>query len=97
MRKLQKEPSDSLRQTIRAAGQRATYPFRQRTLKKLDEDVDEFCDDVSMALQALQLKEHQNTRRRTIQIDWRRSSDSSKIIEGLLCYRVNRVGGGYGS
>ena len=61
VRKLQKEPSHTLIQTIRAVGRRAAYPFRQSTLKKLDEDVDEFRDNVSMALQALQLKEHQNT------------------------------------
>ena len=61
VQKLQKEPVDTLMQTIRATGRRASYPFRQSTLKKLDEDVDEFRDNVSMALQALQLKEHQNT------------------------------------
>lgn len=61
VRKLQKEPVDTLGQTIKAAGLRAAYPFRQSTLKKLDEDVNKFRDNVSMALQALQLKEHQNT------------------------------------
>lgn len=61
VRKLQKDPKDSLGQTIRATGRRVTYPFRQSTLKKLDEDIDEFRDNVSIALQALQLKEHQNT------------------------------------
>jgi ankyrin repeat domain-containing protein 50 len=61
MRKLQKEPAVTFVKTIRAAGRRAACPFRQSTLKKLDEDVDEFRDNVSMALQVLQLKEHQNT------------------------------------
>ena len=61
VRKLQKEPADTFIQKVRTAGRRATYPFRQSTLKKLDEDVDEFRDNISMALQALQLKEHQNT------------------------------------
>lgn len=50
VRKLQKEPADSFIQTVRAAGRRASYPFRQRTLKKLDEYVDEFRNIVSMAL-----------------------------------------------
>ena len=61
VQKLQKEPADTFVQSIRAVGRRAAYPFRQSTLKKLDEDVDEFRDNVSIALQALQLKEHQNT------------------------------------
>ena len=61
VQKLQKEPADSFVQFTRAVGRRAAYPFRQSTLKKLDEDVDEFRDNVSIALQALQLKEHQNT------------------------------------
>ena len=60
VRKLQKEPPDTLIQAARATGRRAAYPSRQSTLKKLGEDVDEFRDNVSIALQALQLKEHQN-------------------------------------
>jgi len=59
--KFKKEPKDDWKKKIAAAGRRAAYPFRRSTLEKLDEDVDDFRDNLSLALQALQLKDHQNT------------------------------------
>lgn len=38
----------------RTAGRRLAYPFRQSTLQKLDEDVDELCAHLTLALQVLQ-------------------------------------------
>jgi ankyrin repeat domain-containing protein 50 len=61
VQKLKKEPADTWIKTVSAAGRRAAYPFRQSTLKKLEEDGDEFGHNLSVALEALQLKEHQNT------------------------------------
>ncbi|KAK5102777.1 hypothetical protein LTS08_003577 [Lithohypha guttulata] len=61
VRKFQKEPTTNVTTAIRAAGRRAAYPFRKGTLAKLDEDVGAFRENLSIALQALQLKEHQNT------------------------------------
>ncbi|KAF9780665.1 hypothetical protein IL306_000013 [Fusarium sp. DS 682] len=39
---------------LRAAGRRIAYPFRQSTLQKLDEDVDDFVSCLSLAMQLLQ-------------------------------------------
>lgn len=48
---------------MRAVGRRAAYPFRKGTLAKLDEDDSAFNENLNIALQALHLKEHQNTQR----------------------------------
>lgn len=60
-RKFQKEPTDDWKKKAVSVGRRAAYPFRRSTLEKLGEDVDNFRDNLSTGLQALQLKEHQNT------------------------------------
>jgi ankyrin repeat domain-containing protein 50 len=39
----------------------AAYPFRQSTLQKLDEDISEIRDNLSLALEVLQLRDHKNT------------------------------------
>ena len=44
--------------TIKRAGRRATYPFRQSTLLKLDEDIKYIRANISFALDALQLKDN---------------------------------------
>lgn len=38
----------------RTAGRRLAYPFRQSTLQKLDDDIDEICASLTLALQVLQ-------------------------------------------
>lgn len=60
-RKFQKEPTDDWGKKVVSVGRRAAYPFRRSTLEKLGEDVDNIHDNLSTGLQALQLKEHQNT------------------------------------
>lgn len=62
VQKFRKEPATDASTAIRAVGRRAAYPFRKGTLAKLDEDVGAFRENLSIALQALHLKEHQNTR-----------------------------------
>lgn len=61
VRKLKKEPTDTLAKAVKAIGRQAAYPLRRSTLVKLDEDVGAFRDNLSMAMQVLQLKEHRNT------------------------------------
>lgn len=39
---------------VRVTGRRLAYPFRQSTLQKLDEDIDEICANLTLALQVLQ-------------------------------------------
>lgn len=43
---------------VKVAGRRATYPFRQSTLQKLDEDIGEIRGNLSSALDVLQLKDN---------------------------------------
>ncbi|KAL4778820.1 hypothetical protein BJX76DRAFT_362362 [Aspergillus varians] len=54
--KFQKEPTASLKHRIQGAGRRATYPFRKSTLQKLEEDIAEIREHLSLALDVLQLK-----------------------------------------
>ena len=63
VQKCQKLPDDTLKGGIKDVGRRAAYPFRRSTLEKLDEDVSDFHDNLSMALKALELEAHQNTQR----------------------------------
>jgi hypothetical protein len=58
VRKFEKEPAASLSKTIRASGRSIAYPFRKSTLIKLAEDVDEFGNNLALALQVLQVKDH---------------------------------------
>ena len=45
---------------IKRVGRRATYPFRQSTLQKLDEDIKDIRTNISSALDALQLNDNKN-------------------------------------
>ncbi len=51
--------SNGIKTAVRVAGRRATYPFRQSTLQKLDEDISEIRANLSSALDVLQLKDTQ--------------------------------------
>lgn len=51
--KLKGESTDGIRATARTAAYRATYPFRQGTLQKLDEAINEIVRHLSLALQLL--------------------------------------------
>ncbi|RMZ86570.1 hypothetical protein DV736_g6204, partial [Chaetothyriales sp. CBS 134916] len=59
--KFKNEPADDWRKKAVVVGRRAAYPFKRSTLEDLGDDVSDFRDNLSIALQALQLKEHQNT------------------------------------
>ena len=55
--KLEGESRAGISAAARTAACRATYPFRQSTLQKLDEDIDEIVSHLSLALQLLELKD----------------------------------------
>ncbi|EXJ88027.1 hypothetical protein A1O1_04954 [Capronia coronata CBS 617.96] len=59
--KFKNVPADDWRKKAVVVGRRAAYPFKRSTLEDLGDDVNDFRDNLSIALQALQLKEHQNT------------------------------------
>lgn len=48
---------DGIKGTIKASSRRVAYPFRQSTFQKLDEDIQEIRDNLSVALDALHLGE----------------------------------------
>lgn len=59
--KFKKEPAADIKRILVVAGRRGAYPFRRSTFEKLHEDVNDFHHNLSIILQALDLKEHQNT------------------------------------
>ncbi|KAJ5781180.1 hypothetical protein N7457_006340 [Penicillium paradoxum] len=54
--KFVKDPNANLKGRIQIAGRRAAYPFRKSTLEKLEEAIAEIREDLSIALDVLQLK-----------------------------------------
>lgn len=54
--KFYKDSAASLKDRVKVAGRRATYPFRKSTLLKLEEDVSDIRKNLSFALDVLQLK-----------------------------------------
>ena len=57
--KFSKPSSTGVKAAVKAAGRRGTYPFRQSTLQKLDEDIGEIRANLSFALNVLQLDDTQ--------------------------------------
>jgi ankyrin repeat domain-containing protein 50 len=60
--KFKDNSEDGIRATARTAARRVAYPFRQSTLQKLEEDVDETISHLSLALQGLQVADIGNIR-----------------------------------
>lgn len=56
--KFSKATSNGIKAVVKVAGRQATYPFRQSTQQKLDEDIRQLCDNLSVALSVLQLKDN---------------------------------------
>lgn len=54
--KFRKDSATGYKGRIRVAGRRAAYPFRKSTLQKLEEDVCEIRENLSFALDVLQLR-----------------------------------------
>ncbi|RYP18310.1 hypothetical protein DL765_004030 [Monosporascus sp. GIB2] len=55
--KFKQKSADSVQAAVRITARRVAYPFRQSTLQKLDEDIDEIVAHLSLALQLLQQKD----------------------------------------
>jgi hypothetical protein len=54
--KFHKDSAAGLKDRIKTAGRRAAYPFRKSTLQKLEEDISDIRENLSFALDVLQLK-----------------------------------------
>ena len=59
--KFSKTSSSGVKAAIQIAGRRATYPFQQSTLQKLDNNINEIRANLSSALSVLQLKDNTKT------------------------------------
>jgi len=59
-KKFEKHSSGGIKATIKNAGRRVAYPFRQSTLERLDEDISEIRDNLVPALNVLQLNDNEN-------------------------------------
>jgi len=60
-KRFDKASISGIKGTIKVAGRRAAYPLRQSTLQKLEEDISEIRESLSLALEVLQLRDHQTT------------------------------------
>ncbi|EFX04325.1 hypothetical protein CMQ_1253 [Grosmannia clavigera kw1407] len=58
--KLTRKPADTISAKARTVARKAAYPFRQSTLRKLEESIDEAVSHLSLALQTLQQKSIDN-------------------------------------
>lgn len=56
--KFQKEASIGIKGKIQVAGRRVIYPFRKSTLQKLEEDISEMRENLYLALEILQVEQH---------------------------------------
>jgi ankyrin repeat domain-containing protein 50 len=54
--KFSNSPEKGIQAAFKRAGRQLTYPFRERTLQKLDEDISEFRNNIVLALNVLQVK-----------------------------------------
>lgn len=54
--KFYKHSAAALKERVKTAGRRAAYPFRKSTLQKLEEDASDIRENLSFALDVLQLK-----------------------------------------
>ena len=59
--KFVKATSGGIKAVFRVAGRRATYPFRQSTLQKLDEDIGDLHGHLATAMDVLQLRDSKRT------------------------------------
>ncbi|MCJ1455393.1 hypothetical protein MMC28_005748 [Mycoblastus sanguinarius] len=86
--KFSKASSNGIKAAVRVAGRRATYPFRQSTLQKLDEDTGEIRANLSFALDMLQLKDTKRIQddftETKVLLDLVRTSQISSILRDWL-------------
>ena len=78
------EPSSiRFKDAVKSSGRRIAYPFRQSTLQKLDEDIDEIRANLSFALNVLQLNDT-----RSLQ------DDVTKVKGNLELVKIDQISSG---
>ena len=66
-KKLTESPK-GMKKSIETAGRRIAYPFRKRTLQRIEEDIDDICKHLSFALEVLRLKDSKRNQDDIIEI-----------------------------
>ncbi|KAL5364805.1 hypothetical protein BJX96DRAFT_168590 [Aspergillus floccosus] len=66
--KFHRDSAAGFKDRVKVAGRRAAYPFRKSTLQKLEEDVADIRENISFALDVLQLRSHTQIEDRTSEI-----------------------------
>lgn len=79
--KFDKATVSGIKGTIKVGGRRVTYPFRRCTLQKLNEDIGEIRDSISLALDVLQLRDH-----KTIQDD---ITEVKSLVEAVRATQIS--------
>lgn len=79
--KLQNTSNTSLKAIVIGAGRRVAYPFRESTLKKLDENIDDISHSISLALEVLQLRDN-----KTVQDDL---TEIKLLVESVRATQVS--------
>jgi hypothetical protein len=86
--KFRKSSTNGVRAALKAAGRRATYPFRQSTLAKLDEDIKGIRGNLLLALEVLNSRNSSRIENETEEIksllDLVRTSQISSVIRDWL-------------
>ena len=67
-RKFRKKPTTGFKGRIQVAGRQAAYPFRKSTLQKLEEDISEIRNNLSLALDVLQVHRNNILREEAVEI-----------------------------
>lgn len=62
------ESSKGIKKSIETAGRRIAYPFRKRSLQRIEEDIDDICEHLSFALEVLRLKDSKRNQDDMIEI-----------------------------
>ncbi|KAJ5631612.1 NACHT nucleoside triphosphatase [Penicillium longicatenatum] len=78
--KFHAEPATGFRGSVRLARRRVAYPFRESTIRKIEEDIDEIRDSLSLTLDVLQLRSQ-------IQIE----DDMSEAKSLLVGVKMNQI------
>jgi hypothetical protein len=61
LHKFEETSPNGFKSAIKTVGRRTAYPFKLSTLQKLDEDIGDIRDDLAVALEVLQLRDHKST------------------------------------
>ena len=83
--KFRRTSSGGIKAVVKVAGRQATYPFRQSTLQKLDEDISEIRANLAFALEILQLNESQSLQDDTTEMKILLESIQANQISSYLC------------